>query len=96
MARKAVVSDQAPEALGPYSQAIVAGGLVFCSGMAGIDPATGEAAPSLSTSGETLTIEESMNLEGENGERRTCWRRARMEVGQRLRLLPPAAKTSLA
>jgi len=25
--------------------------------------------PSLSTSGETLTIEESMNLEGENGER---------------------------
>ena len=27
------------------------------------------AAPSLATSGETLTIEESMNLEGENGER---------------------------
>ena len=52
--------------------------------------------PSLSTSGETLTIEESVNLEGENGERRTCCRRARMELGQRLRLLPPAAKTSLA
>jgi 2-iminobutanoate/2-iminopropanoate deaminase len=44
MMRKAVSSDQAPEALGPYSQAIVAGNLVFCSGMAGIDPATGEAA----------------------------------------------------
>jgi 2-iminobutanoate/2-iminopropanoate deaminase len=41
MTRQAVSSDQAPEALGPYSQAIVAGGLVFCSGMAGIDPATG-------------------------------------------------------
>jgi 2-iminobutanoate/2-iminopropanoate deaminase len=41
MTRHAVSSDQAPEALGPYSQAIVAGGLVFCSGMAGIDPATG-------------------------------------------------------
>jgi hypothetical protein len=52
------------------------------------------AAPSLSTSGETLTIEESMNLEGENGERRTCRRRARMELEQRLRLLAPAAKTS--
>ena len=51
--------------------------------------------PSLSTSGETLTIEESMNLEGENGACRT-WRRARMELEQRLRLLPPAAKTSLA
>ena len=51
--------------------------------------------PSLSTSGETLTIEESMNLEGENGATPGCWRRARMEPGQRLRL-PPAAKTSAA
>jgi 2-iminobutanoate/2-iminopropanoate deaminase len=41
--RQAVSTDEAPEALGPYSQAIVAGGLVFCSGMAGIDPATGAA-----------------------------------------------------
>ena len=44
MARTAVSSDQAPDALGPYSQAIVAGGMVFCSGMAGIDPATGAVA----------------------------------------------------
>jgi 2-iminobutanoate/2-iminopropanoate deaminase len=43
MTRQAVTSGQAPEALGPYSQAIVAGGFVFCSGMAGIDPATGAA-----------------------------------------------------
>jgi 2-iminobutanoate/2-iminopropanoate deaminase len=41
MTRQAVTSDQAPEALGPYSQAIIAGGFVFCSGMAGIDPSTG-------------------------------------------------------
>jgi 2-iminobutanoate/2-iminopropanoate deaminase len=41
MTRTAVSSDRAPEALGPYSQAIVAGGFVFCSGMTGIDPATG-------------------------------------------------------
>ena len=41
MTREAVTSDQAPAALGPYSQAIVAAGFVFCSGMAGIDPATG-------------------------------------------------------
>jgi hypothetical protein len=47
---------------------------------------TGSVVPSLSTSGETLTIEGSMNLEGENGERRT-WRRARMELGQQSRLL---------
>ena len=43
MARRAVSSDAAPAALGPYSQAIVAGSLVFCSGTAGIDPATGVA-----------------------------------------------------
>lgn len=40
-ARHAISSDNAPPALGPYSQAIVAGGFVFCSGTAGIDPATG-------------------------------------------------------
>lgn len=48
--------------------------------------------PSLSTSAETLTIEESMNLEGENGATPGCWRRARMESGLRL-MLPLAAKT---
>jgi 2-iminobutanoate/2-iminopropanoate deaminase len=37
-----VSTDEAPAALGPYSQAVVAGEMVFCSGMAGIDPATGE------------------------------------------------------
>ena len=44
MTRQAVSSAQAHAALGPYSQAIVAGGFVFCSGTAGIDPATGVAA----------------------------------------------------
>lgn len=42
MTRHSVHTDDAPAALGPYSQAIVAGGFVFCSGTAGIDPATGE------------------------------------------------------
>lgn len=37
-------SDRAPAAIGPYSQAIRAGGLVFCSGQLGIDPATGKLA----------------------------------------------------
>jgi 2-iminobutanoate/2-iminopropanoate deaminase len=43
MTRHAVSTDQAPPAIGPYSQAIVANGFVFCSGTAGIDPATGVA-----------------------------------------------------
>jgi hypothetical protein len=38
MTRKSVVSGLLPAALGQYSRAIVAGGFVFCSGTAGIDP----------------------------------------------------------
>src|ERR1700680_377197 len=41
MTRRAVPTDRAPAALGPYSQAVGAGGFVFCSGTAGIDPSTG-------------------------------------------------------
>lgn len=37
-----VKTDKAPKAIGPYSQAIVTGGLVFASGQIAIDPATGE------------------------------------------------------
>ena len=41
MTRQAISTTHAPAAFGPYSQAIVAGGLVFCSGTPGIDPKTG-------------------------------------------------------
>ncbi len=41
----ALHSEKAPKALGPYSQAVVAGGFVFASGQVPIDPATGEFAP---------------------------------------------------
>ena len=37
-----VRTDKAPEAIGPYSQAIVADGWVFCSGQIALDPATME------------------------------------------------------
>ena len=40
-AKTVVSADTAPAAIGPYSQAIVANGLVFCSGQTPIDPATG-------------------------------------------------------
>ena len=43
MTRTAVSTPDAPKAIGPYSQAIVANGLVFCAGQLGIDPATGQA-----------------------------------------------------
>jgi 2-iminobutanoate/2-iminopropanoate deaminase len=39
---KAISTDKAPAAIGPYSQAIQAGDLLFCSGQIALDPATGE------------------------------------------------------
>ena len=39
--RQAVSSDGAPKAIGPYSQAIRAGSLLFVSGQIPLDPATG-------------------------------------------------------
>lgn len=37
-----VLTDRAPAAIGPYSQAVVAGYFVFCSGQIPINPLTGE------------------------------------------------------
>ena len=42
MERKVVHTDRAPAAIGPYSQAIRAGEIVFTAGQLGIDPATGK------------------------------------------------------
>ena len=39
---KTIHTDKAPAAIGPYSQAMVSGGLVFVSGQIPLDPATGE------------------------------------------------------
>lgn len=38
MSQQRVQTDQAPQAIGPYSQAIVAGGMVFCSGQIPLTP----------------------------------------------------------
>jgi 2-iminobutanoate/2-iminopropanoate deaminase len=38
--RQAIASDSAPKAIGPYSQAVKAGNLLFCSGQIPLDPAT--------------------------------------------------------
>jgi 2-iminobutanoate/2-iminopropanoate deaminase len=38
--RDVIATDHAPKAIGPYSQAIRAGGLVFTSGQVALDPAT--------------------------------------------------------
>lgn len=39
---QSIATDKAPAAIGPYSQAVVAGGLLFCSGQIPLDPVSGE------------------------------------------------------
>ena len=46
---EAVATNNAPQAIGPYSQAIITGNLIFCSGQIPLDPATMEIV------GETIT-----------------------------------------
>jgi len=45
MTRKTIHTPKAPKAIGPYSQAIAAGGTVYLSGQIGLDPATAELVP---------------------------------------------------
>ncbi|MDP3565310.1 MAG: Rid family detoxifying hydrolase [Methanoregula sp.] len=54
----AVFSENAPHPIGPYSQAVQSGDLVFLSGQIGIDPATGN----LSASAEEQTVRAMENL----------------------------------
>ena len=40
--KKVIATSDAPAAVGPYSQAVAVGGLLFCAGQIPLDPATGE------------------------------------------------------
>lgn len=42
MARRVIHTSNAPAAIGPYSQAVSAGGAVYLSGQVGLDPASGQ------------------------------------------------------
>lgn len=45
MTKRVIKTEQAPPAIGPYSQAIVANGLVFAAGQIPLDPRTGQSVP---------------------------------------------------
>ncbi|MFB6240985.1 MAG: Rid family hydrolase, partial [Gemmatimonadota bacterium] len=42
MSRRVISTDDAPEAIGPYSQAILTAGWLYTAGQIGLDPETGE------------------------------------------------------
>lgn len=45
MERKVIHTPEAPAAIGPYSQAVQVGNMLFCSGQIAIDPKTGDVVP---------------------------------------------------
>lgn len=56
---KIIHTKQAPEVVGPYSQAISSNGFIFCSGQIGVDPTSGELAQDL----EKQTLQALDNLQ---------------------------------
>jgi len=54
--REIVHTEGAPAAIGPYSQAVKAGGLLFCSGQIALDPATGELVGGGDVAAETVRV----------------------------------------
>lgn len=51
---KIVSTEKAPAAIGPYSQAVISGGLVYTSGQIGIIPGTGQIAQGLEAQAEQV------------------------------------------
>ena len=59
--KQVIATEQAPRAIGPYSQAIVSNGFVFVSGQIPLDPATGAVVPGGIAEQTTRVLE---NLQG--------------------------------
>lgn len=57
-----ITSEKAPKAVGPYSQAVRSGNLIFCSGQIPLDPATGKIAGSNIEEQTERVIENLKNL----------------------------------
>ena len=57
MKRQIVVTEAAPKAVGPYSQAVWAGDLLFCAGQIPLEPATGNIVPGGITEQATRVLE---------------------------------------
>lgn len=62
--KRVISTDKAPKAIGPYSQAILAGDFVFISGQIPIDPVSGE----MKTDIKDATIQILKNIEAILGE----------------------------
>jgi len=67
MEKEIVSTDAAPPAVGPYSQAVIAGDLIFAAGQLGIDPQTGELAEGIEAQTRQALTNLSAVLEAASG-----------------------------
>jgi 2-iminobutanoate/2-iminopropanoate deaminase len=67
MEKEIVSTDAAPPALGPYSQAVIAGDLIFAAGQLGIDPQTGKLAEGIEAQTRQALTNLSAVLEAASG-----------------------------
>lgn len=58
--KKAILTDKAPQPIGPYSQAIEANGLIYCSGQIPLDPQSGKLAAE-DVQGQTRKVMENLS-----------------------------------
>jgi 2-iminobutanoate/2-iminopropanoate deaminase len=58
--KEAVLSKNAPQPIGPYSQAIRSGNLLFCSGQIALDPATGQVVAPTDVEAQTRKLMENL------------------------------------
>ena len=73
-----LATEKAPAAIGPYSQGMVTGGLVFCSGQIPVDPATGAIPEGIDAQAEqscknVAAIMEAAGVGMENVVKTTCF-----------------------
>ena len=67
MEKEIVSTDAAPPAVGPYSQAVIAGDLIFAAGQLGIDPKTGKLAAGIEAQTRQVLTNLSAVLEAASG-----------------------------
>ena len=65
---KYISTPSAPAAIGPYSQAVLAGGFLYCSGQLPVNPKTGEIVPGIKEGTEQVikNLEAVLSAEGLN------------------------------
>ena len=87
---KSVATSNAPRAIGPYSQAVITGNLVFCSGQIPLDPETMEIVGDCEPCGKMDAIQPGLKekMDGRRGMLAMVINGGRIKVGDPVRVEP--------